>query len=186
MSLLDFLFLSVMDVFGKAALALANADNSAGTVPAPRLHEALHAAVDSSTEFGDRGIEFCSQSLGAALAKLTSVATAIQNGEFDFDGSREEKAVPPILLRAEEVKAEIREATGTSTGGGTSLHPGVHDRKELFVLGNSFFCPEKNSMSDFLLACPLLLIPTHSTLFVPYSSYPQYRIPLVNHGLQGI
>jgi hypothetical protein len=102
-----------MDVFGKAALALAVANpDSGGTVAAPRLHEALHAAVDSSTEFGDRGIEFCSQSLATALAKLTAVATAIQNGEFDFDGSREEKAVPPLLSRAEDVKAEIREATG--------------------------------------------------------------------------
>jgi hypothetical protein len=105
-----------MDVFGKAALALAatNPDSGTGTgVAAPRLHEALHAAVDSATEFGERGIEFCSQSLAAALAKLTAVATAIQNGEFDFDGSREEKAMPPILVRAEDVKAEIREATGT-------------------------------------------------------------------------
>jgi dynactin 1 len=101
----------VLEVFGKAALGLAttSADNS---VPAPRLHEALHTAVDSATEFGDRGIEFCAQSLAAASAKLAAVATAIQNGEFDFDGSREEKAVPPIVLRAEDVKAEIREATG--------------------------------------------------------------------------
>ena len=150
MSLLDFLFLSVMDVFGKAALALANADNSAGTVPAPRLHEALHAAVDSSTEFGDRGIEFCSQSLGAALAKLTSVATAIQNGEFDFDGSREEKAVPPILLRAEEVKAEIREATGTSTGGG-GLHyiQGSMTGKNYLFLAIAFFVPKKTACLIF-------------------------------------
>ena len=107
-----------MDVFGKAALSLAatNPDSggAGGTgVAAPRLHEALHAAVDSATEFGERGIEFCSQSLAAAQAKLAAVATAIQNGEFDFDGSREEKAVPPILVRAEDVKAEIREATGT-------------------------------------------------------------------------
>ena len=111
-----------MDVFGKAALALAvtNPDGSSGgTVPAPRLHEALHAAVHSTTEFGDRGIEFCSQSLAAAHAKLAGVATAIQNGEFDFDGSREEKAVPPVLLRADEVKAEIREATGTVPVPGT-------------------------------------------------------------------
>jgi hypothetical protein len=104
-----------MDVFGKAALALAatNPDSGGTGVAAPRLHEALHAAVDSATEFGERGIEFCSQSLAAAQAKLAAVATAIQNGEFDFDGSREEKAMPPILVRAEDVKAEIREATGT-------------------------------------------------------------------------
>ena len=115
----------VMDVFGKAALALAAANpDGLGTalVAAPRLHEALHAAVDSTTEFGDRGIEFCSQSLEAARAKLAAVATAIQNGEFDFDGSREEKAVPPILLRAEDVKAEIREATGTNM---ESTYPAV-------------------------------------------------------------
>ena len=149
MSLLDFLFLSVMDVFGKAALALANADNSAGTVPAPRLHEALHAAVDSSTEFGDRGIEFCSQSLGAALAKLTSVATAIQNGEFDFDGSREEKAVPPILLRAEEVKAEIREATGTSTGWGLHYIQGSMTGKNYLFLAIAFFVPKKTACLIF-------------------------------------
>ena len=41
------------------------------------------------------------------------IATAIQNGEYDFDGTREEKGVQPILIRAEAVKAEIKEATGT-------------------------------------------------------------------------
>ena len=33
------------------------------------------------------------------------IATAIQNGEYDFDGTRDEKMPQPILLRAEEVKA---------------------------------------------------------------------------------
>ena len=41
------------------------------------------------------------------------IATAIQNGEYDFDGTREEKGVQPIFIRAEAVKAEIKEATGT-------------------------------------------------------------------------
>ena len=40
------------------------------------------------------------------------IATAIQNGEYDFDGTRNEKLPPPILLRAEDVKAEIKDATG--------------------------------------------------------------------------
>jgi len=81
-------------------------------VPGPKLHDALLNAVDSKTEFGDQGIQFTMKNVALSLTKLSVISTAIQNGEYDFDGTREESSAVPIFLRAEYVKAEIRDATG--------------------------------------------------------------------------
>jgi len=75
------------------------------------VQEALHTAVDTVTEFGDQGIEFCTNSLSSSLAKLSVISASVQSGEYDFDGSREEKSPQPIFVRAEEVKNEIKDAT---------------------------------------------------------------------------
>jgi dynactin 1 len=101
----------VLATLGKALLQIAVSNPDEG-VPAAKVQEALHAAVDTVTEYGDQGIEFCTTCVASALSKLTLIATAVQNGEFDFDGSREASPqVNPVLLRAEEVKAEIRDAS---------------------------------------------------------------------------
>merc|ERR1719410_2658151 len=89
-------------------MATANPDQA---VPAPKLQEALHSAVDTVTEFGDQGIDFCVSSLSSALAKLSVISASVQSGEFDFDGSRENVSVHPIFSRAEHVKSEIRDAS---------------------------------------------------------------------------
>jgi dynactin 1 len=52
------------------------------------------------------------KNVALTLTKLSVISTAIQNGEYDFDGTKEETPVQPILLRAEQVKAEVKEATG--------------------------------------------------------------------------
>jgi dynactin 1 len=118
------LVVKVLASLGKALLQLAVSNPDEG-VPAAKVQEALHAAVDTMTEYGDQGIEFCTTCVASALSKLTVIATSVQNGEFDFDGSREvrlgrpELSCPPqacpqanpVLLRAEEVKAEIRDAS---------------------------------------------------------------------------
>ena len=104
------LVIKVLASLGKSLLQLAVSNPECG-VPAPKVQEALHSAVDTVTEFGDQGIEFCSTSLAAALSRLSSIATAVQNGEFDFDGTREASPpANPVLLRAEEVKMEIKDA----------------------------------------------------------------------------
>ena len=54
---------------------------------------------------------FCTNSLSSALAKLSVISASVQSGEYDFDGSREEKPAQPIFVRAEEVKNEIKDAT---------------------------------------------------------------------------
>jgi len=92
-------------------MSLAVADPDIG-VAGPRLHDALLAAVDAKTEFGDQGIEFTSKSVAMTLTRISVISTAIVNGEYDFDGTRADSTVQPILLRAEEVKAEIKDATG--------------------------------------------------------------------------
>jgi len=101
----------VMDAFGRSAMTLATSDPDAG-VPGPKLHEALLVAVESKSDQGDLGIDLTTKSIALSHSKLSTIATAIQNGEYDFDGTREEKSPPPVLLRAEEIKAEIKEATG--------------------------------------------------------------------------
>ena len=58
-----------------------------------------------------QGIDFCVTSLSSALAKLSVIAASVQSGEFDFDGSREERPTPPVFVRAEDVKSEIRDAS---------------------------------------------------------------------------
>ena len=45
-----------------------------------------------------QGIDFCVNSLSSALARLSVIASSVQSGEFDFDGSRDEKPVPPGTL----------------------------------------------------------------------------------------
>lgn len=107
-----YLVVKVFDAFGKNLMSLAASDPDAAGVPGPKIHDALQAAVDAKTDFGDQGIEFTTKSVAMALTKLSVIATAIQNGEYDFDGTRNEKIPPPILVRAEDVKAEIKDATG--------------------------------------------------------------------------
>merc|ERR1712013_790463 len=102
--------IKVLANFGKTLVQLATANPDSG-IPAPRVQAALHRAVDTVTEFGDQGIEFCTNSLSSALAKLSVISASVQSGEYDFDGSREEKSPQPIFVRAEEVKNEIKDAT---------------------------------------------------------------------------
>ena len=104
------LVIKVMASFGKSLMSMATS-NPDQAVPAPKLQEALHSAVDTVTEFGDQGIDFCVTSLSSALAKLSVISASVQSGEFDFDGSREEKPLPPVFVRAEDVKSEIRDAS---------------------------------------------------------------------------
>jgi len=102
--------IKVLANFGKSLVQLATANPDSG-IPAPKVQEALHTAVDTVTEFGDQGIEFCTNSLSSSLAKLSVISASVQSGEYDFDGSREEKSPQPIFVRAEEVKNEIKDAT---------------------------------------------------------------------------
>ncbi|MEO1633134.1 MAG: hypothetical protein AAFU38_20400, partial [Bacteroidota bacterium] len=58
----------------------------AGTVEGrKRAEEALHAAVDSVTEFGDQGIQFLTNALATIQAKMAAISMAVHNGEYDFD-----------------------------------------------------------------------------------------------------
>jgi len=102
--------LKVLSTFGRSTLVLATSNPDMGVPPA-KIQEALHAAVDSVTEFGDQGIQFLTNALGSVQAKMAAISTAVHNGEYDFDGTKPEAMVPPFVLRAEEVKAEIRDAT---------------------------------------------------------------------------
>merc|ERR1712240_346095 len=96
--------------FGKSLVQMATSNPDQG-IPAPKVQEALHTSVDTVAEFGDQGIDFCVNSLSSTLAKLSVISASVQSGEFDFDGSREGKPVAPVYIRAEDVKAEIRDAS---------------------------------------------------------------------------
>ena len=104
------LVIKVMANFGKNMIQMATA-NPDQAVPAPKAQEALHSAVDTVTEFGDQGVDFCVTSLSSALAKLSVISASVQSGEFDFDGSRENVSTHPIFSRAEHVKSEIRDTS---------------------------------------------------------------------------
>ena len=105
-----YLVIKVMATYGKNMMQMATA-NPDQPIPAPKVQEALHSSVDSVTEFGDQGIDFCVNFLSSALAKLSVISASVQSGEFDFDGSREELPVHPIFSRAEHVKSEIRDTS---------------------------------------------------------------------------
>merc|ERR1719400_1945585 len=62
------LVIKVLASLGKSLLQLAVSNPECG-VPSPKVQEALHSAVDTVTEFGDQGIEFCSTSLASALSR---------------------------------------------------------------------------------------------------------------------
>ena len=50
------LVIKIISSFGKSLMTMATSNPDQG-VPAAKLQEALHAAVDTVTEFGDQGIE---------------------------------------------------------------------------------------------------------------------------------
>ena len=40
-------------------------------MPAAKVQEALHAAVDTVTEYGDQDIDFCTTCVASVLSKIT-------------------------------------------------------------------------------------------------------------------
>ncbi|XP_062605399.1 LOW QUALITY PROTEIN: dynactin subunit 1-like [Saccostrea cucullata] len=48
-------------------------------------------------------------SFGKIVGTMNKVANAMENGEYDFDGTHDKTPVPPVVLRAKTVKAQIAE-----------------------------------------------------------------------------
>ena len=64
-------------------------------MPAPKVQEALHTAVDTVTDLGYDGMAV----LTSSLARLAVIVTAVQNGEFNFNGTLEASSpANPVLL----------------------------------------------------------------------------------------
>eukprot|EP00105_Crassostrea_gigas_P037953 XP_019922101.1 PREDICTED: dynactin subunit 1 [Crassostrea gigas] len=48
-------------------------------------------------------------SFGKVVGTMNKLANAMENGEYDFDGTHDKTPVPPVVLRAKTVKAQIAE-----------------------------------------------------------------------------
>lgn len=73
-----------------------------------KLKESAHMATDKVYGKDDSGpLECLRHSLDYAKNEVAKVAAAMQDGEYDFDGTDEIKPKAPLLLRAQAMKAEV-------------------------------------------------------------------------------
>lgn len=62
-------------------------------------------------EFNEAGLDTIKNTLNVAMGKMTELNKLYQEGEWDVE-TVPEKPVPPVVLRSEAYKAEIKEAEG--------------------------------------------------------------------------
>ncbi|KAL4231416.1 Dynactin subunit 1 [Mactra antiquata] len=73
-----------------------------------KLEEIAYQASDKVYGKEDTGPYDCLRlSFGVVVGTMNKTANAMENGEYDFDGTVDKKPNPPVSLRAAAVKAEI-------------------------------------------------------------------------------
>ncbi|TRY77114.1 hypothetical protein TCAL_00046, partial [Tigriopus californicus] len=95
-------------LFGKMAAQQAGIQGEP-TLPAIKLSELIHQAIDKVFEFNDAGLETIKSTLSNSLSRITELNTAYQEGEWDLE-SMPPRPTPPVVLRANAYKAELKEA----------------------------------------------------------------------------
>lgn len=99
-----------LHMFGKTATQEAGIQGQA-ELSSTKLSEMLHQAIDKVYEFNEAGLDTVKSTLAGALTKLEELNKAYQDGEWDVE-SLPQKPTPPVALRAESYKAELKEAEG--------------------------------------------------------------------------
>ncbi len=102
-----------MHVFGRSAAQHAGLQGEA-SLPATKLSELLHSAIDKVYEFNDAGLDTVKKALALATSKMGELSNALQEGEWDQDPTTPAapKPTPPVQVRCTAYKAEIKEAEG--------------------------------------------------------------------------
>ncbi|KAL3863717.1 hypothetical protein ACJMK2_005462 [Sinanodonta woodiana] len=82
--------------------------NDAEGLMAKKLEEISYQASDKVYGKEDTGPYECLRtSFGIVVGTMNKLASAMENGEYDFDGTSEKKPVPPVVMRAKAVKSQI-------------------------------------------------------------------------------
>ncbi|XP_069980801.1 dynactin subunit 1 isoform X6 [Penaeus vannamei] len=84
------------------------ADNENGIL-GEKLKEFIHQATDLIYGREDLGPESLRLSLSRTQNDINRVANTLEKGEYDFDGSVEERTVQPVVLRAQALKDEMKD-----------------------------------------------------------------------------
>ncbi|XP_053407314.1 dynactin subunit 1-like isoform X3 [Mercenaria mercenaria] len=73
-----------------------------------KLEEIAYQASDKVYGKEDTGPYECLRlSFGVVVGTMNKTANAMENGEYDFDGTVDKKPAPPVVLRASSVKSQI-------------------------------------------------------------------------------
>lgn len=83
--------------------------DSEGLMP-KKMEELAFQSSDKIYGKDDMGPYECLRmSFGKVVGTMNKLANAMENGEYDFDGTHDKTPVPPVVLRAKTVKAQIAE-----------------------------------------------------------------------------
>nr|XP_022336647.1 dynactin subunit 1-like isoform X4 [Crassostrea virginica] len=83
--------------------------NSEGLMP-KKMEEVAFQSSDKIYGKDDAGPYECLRmSFGKVVGTMNKIANAMENGEYDFDGTHDKTTLPPVVLRAKTVKAQIAE-----------------------------------------------------------------------------
>lgn len=80
-----------------------------GGVNGEKLKELTHQATDLIYGGEDLGPDSIKLSIQRTLSELTRITSALEKGEYDFDGTVEERTTPPVTLRAQALKNEMKD-----------------------------------------------------------------------------
>lgn len=76
-----------------------------------KLEELAHNASDQVYGQSDEGpYQSLRQACTAVSTCIRKVALAMENGEYDFDGTQDKQIVPPIEVRSQTVKSELNDS----------------------------------------------------------------------------
>ncbi|CAG9772136.1 unnamed protein product [Ceutorhynchus assimilis] len=96
-----------------------------------KLKDIAMAASDKIYEQDDLGpIQSIKNSISWLLTQITNISKVLQDNELQFISNKEEKAIPPIQVRAEAVKKEL-EQTKTLTSKLENKESDIKDLKKL-------------------------------------------------------
>lgn len=73
------------------------------------MKEFLHQATDLVYGTEDQGPDSIKSSLKFVQETIGEVANTLEKGEYDFDGTSEKESIPPVSLRAEIIKNELKD-----------------------------------------------------------------------------
>jgi dynactin 1 len=110
--------LMVIEQIGRVVIAMQETSGSAMQqaqlltdalgLPAKKLEELAYSASDKVYGKDDTGpYEILRSNITSVAGLIKQLATAMENGEYDYDGTQEKKPISPVTSRAMAVKAVI-------------------------------------------------------------------------------